>query len=115
MAALDNAVQPQKERNTDSGRPGYGVTVVIAGLVVIFSSFAVALVEYSQAADVSTAMAPITGVVGAIVGAYFGVHVGAAGRATADQHRKEADDDAKKLACVLSPEQLDDLGFNFMR
>jgi phage tail tape-measure protein len=103
-----------KKQNMD---PGRGVLVVIAGLVVIFSSFAVALVEYSQAADVSTAMAPITGVVGAIVGAYFGVNVGAAGKDKADQHRKEADDDAKKLAAAIPHDQLKDLDLNlsFMR
>jgi hypothetical protein len=55
-----------------------GFVVVLIGLVVILSAFLVAVFHYSSAADVSTALAAVTGTVGAIVGAYFGVRVGSA-------------------------------------
>jgi hypothetical protein len=123
MTTIETLVQPQHKasranggnQDTDSGKRKYGVSVVIAGLVVIFSAFAFALAEYSQAADVSTAMAPITGVVGTIVGAYFGVQVGAAGKDKADRHRKEADDDVKKLCLRTPPDQCEGMDLHFNR
>jgi hypothetical protein len=68
----------------DAGRWKYGLWVVFAGLAVILAAFGAALVAFSEAADVSTALAPVTGVVGTIVGAYFGVQAGAAGKEKAE-------------------------------
>ena len=70
----------------------YGLWVVFAGLAVILAAFGAALVAFSEAADVSTALAPVTGVVGTIVGAYFGVQAGAAGKEKAEEQRAQATD-----------------------
>jgi hypothetical protein len=74
----------------DAGRWKYGLWVVFAGLAVILAAFGAALVAFSEAADVSTALAPVTGVVGTIVGAYFGVQAGAAGKEKAEEERAHA-------------------------
>jgi uncharacterized membrane protein YbhN (UPF0104 family) len=74
----------------DAGRWKYGLWVVFAGLAVILVAFGGALVAFSEAADVSTALAPVTGVVGTIVGAYFGVQAGAAGKDKAEEERAQA-------------------------
>jgi threonine/homoserine/homoserine lactone efflux protein len=74
----------------EAGRWKYGLWVVFAGLAVILVAFGAALLAFSEAADVSTALAPVTGVVGTIVGAYFGVQAGAAGKEKAEQQRAQA-------------------------
>lgn len=78
----DAGTQPSGQ---DELRALYGVRVVYAGLAVVAGSFVAAVIAYSAAADVSTALAPVTGVVGTIVGAYFGVQVGAQGKESAEQ------------------------------
>jgi hypothetical protein len=89
----------------DSGKWKYGVTVVLAGLVVILLAFVLSLSEYEKAADVSTALAPVTGVVGTLVGAYFGVQVGAAGKEKAEEKRERSEAEAKAALAALPPEE----------
>jgi hypothetical protein len=100
-------VDPSKPSSPDleAVRARYGVQVVFAGLAVVLAAFAIAVIAYSEASGVSTALAPITGVVGTIVGAYFGVQVGSAGKQGAETARDKAEDQAKKLAAVAPAKQ----------
>jgi hypothetical protein len=76
------------------------VLVVLAGLGVTLVAFALSVFVFDAAEDVSTALAPITGVIGTVVGAYFGVQVGASGKEDAEAARTNAENEAKKLAAV---------------
>jgi hypothetical protein len=78
---------------------------VLAGLAVILTAFLLALGEYSKAADVSTALAPVTGVVGTLVGAYFGVQVGSAGKERAEDAREKSEQEAKAALAALPPDR----------
>jgi membrane associated rhomboid family serine protease len=51
----------------------WGAIVVVAGLAALVTIFAVAAATYSAASDVATATAGVSGVIAALVGAYFGV------------------------------------------
>jgi hypothetical protein len=51
----------------------WGAIVVISGLIAIVVIFVVAIDHYKQASDVATATASISGVIAALVGAYFGI------------------------------------------
>jgi energy-converting hydrogenase Eha subunit A len=51
----------------------WGAIVVISGLVAIVIIFVVAIGHYKEASDVATATASISGVIAALVGAYFGI------------------------------------------
>jgi hypothetical protein len=92
--------QPTAAESAEVARARYGVTVVLAGLVVTLVAFGLTLLAFDKAGSVSAALAPITGVIGTIVGAYFGVQVGASGKAESEAARSKAEDDAKKLAAV---------------
>jgi hypothetical protein len=46
---------------------------VVAGLAAIVITFGIAVARYDKAADAATALAPVTGVIAALVGAYFGI------------------------------------------
>jgi hypothetical protein len=99
----------------DQLRAVNGVRVVYAGFAVVLVAFVVAVVAYAAAGDVSTALAPVTGVVGALVGAYFGVQVGSQGKEATERQadarvqraeaaRLESERDAKLLAAVAPPD-----------
>jgi hypothetical protein len=76
------------------------VVVVLAGLGVVLAAYGLSLIAFDTGDDVGTALAPITGVIGTIVGAYFGIQAGSAGKAESDQARDQAEKQAKALAAV---------------
>jgi hypothetical protein len=96
---------PAQSSGDDSGKWKYGLAVVLAGLAVILIAFFLSLNEYDKAPDVSTALAPVTGVVGTLVGAYFGVQVGAAGKEKAEDARAKSEEEAKAALAALPPDQ----------
>ena len=53
--------------------PSWGAWVVIAGLVAVVAIFVVAVLHYKTAAEVTTAVGAVSGVIAALVGAYFGI------------------------------------------
>jgi hypothetical protein len=53
--------------------PSWGAWVVIAGLVSVVAIFVVAVLHYKTAAEVTTAVGAVSGVIAALVGAYFGI------------------------------------------
>ena len=51
----------------------WGAIVVIAGLIAIVAVFVFAVLQYKTAAEVTTAVGAVSGVIAALVGAYFGI------------------------------------------
>ena len=73
--------------------------------------FITGVMKWSTAADVTAVVGSITGVLGTVVAAFFGVHIGSQGkekaedRATvAENDRKTSEDKVAQLAAVLAPE-----------
>jgi membrane associated rhomboid family serine protease len=56
-----------------SREPAYGMWVVITGLVALVTVVVVASFQFGKASDIATATAGVSGVIAAIVGAYFGI------------------------------------------
>jgi len=88
----------------DEKRVIYGFWIVLFGLFVVGVVFIVAILKWTTAADVATAVGSLTGVVGTIVGAFFGVQAGASGKEKAETARALAEDKAVRLAAELPPE-----------
>jgi len=89
--------------STDELRMKYGFWVVIIGLILVGIVFIVAIVKWTTAADVATAVGSLTGVVGTIIGAYFGIQIGSAGKEKAEADRAIAEKKAISLAAELPP------------
>jgi hypothetical protein len=98
------ATTQRAAESAEFARAKYGVTVVLAGMGGTLVAFGLALLAFDKASAVSAALAPITGVIGTLVGAYFGVQVGASGKSESEAARTKAENDAKKLAAVAPPE-----------
>jgi phage tail tape-measure protein len=80
----------------DALRARYAVLVVFAGFTVTIGAFIGALIAFDGAQAVSTALAPITGLIGTIVGAYFGIQKGAEGKELVEEGRREAEQHARE-------------------
>jgi hypothetical protein len=72
-------------------RARYGVLVVLAGFSMTLGAFVAALIVLDTAQAISTALAPITGLIGTIVGAYFGIQKGAEGKQAVEEQRQQAE------------------------
>jgi hypothetical protein len=93
-----------------------GLIVVVVGFAILIAAFLVTVFHYPTAGDVSTALAAITGTIGTIIGAYFGVQAGSAGgqraatlaenaRRDAEVSRAKAQDVAVRMAAIADPTQ----------
>lgn len=69
-------------------------------VTAILAAFVFASLRYDTAADVSTALAAITGTIGTILGAYLGVQAGSQGKDEAEVARQKAEARAVALAAA---------------
>src|SRR4051812_12453846 len=76
---------PQRTRNPrvrdSTTEVSWGAIVVIAGLIALVTVFSIAVATYDKAADVTTAVGAVSGVIAAMVGAYFGIRGAVLGQA----------------------------------
>ena len=91
------------DKPTDTDEKPYGFWIIIAGFVVVVIVFIVSVHKWGEAKDVTAAVGSITGIVGTLAGAYFGVHAGAAGKAKVEQQRDAAQSRAERLAAFMEP------------
>ncbi len=59
--------------------------VVVAGVFAIVVIFGIAVARYKEASDVATATASVSGVIAALVGAYFGIRGATLAQTSTDQ------------------------------
>src|SRR5438094_10639418 len=81
----------------DELRVKRGIWIVISGLIAVVIVFAMSMRKFSAAADVVAVLGPITSVVGSLVGAFFGLQLGSAGKEKADEARSKAEEKAARL------------------
>jgi hypothetical protein len=84
------ANETRPDGTNDLARSKYGFWIVIAGFGVVLAAFIFSIEKWGDAKDVTAAVGAVTGVVGTLAGAFFGVHVGAEGKAKADQAAAQA-------------------------
>lgn len=82
-----------------------GFYVVVVGLLVVLAIYVVAVLRWDSASDVAAVVGSAGGLVGTVIGAFFGVQVGSAGRDRAERQRNVAQERSLALAAALSPEQ----------
>lgn len=95
---------PRSSRpSPDSWRWVYGLWVVIAGLAVVLVCYILAVGLVGRG-NVAGMFSGVTGVVGSVVGAYFGVQVSHSARRDAERSRQDAESKALRLAAAAPPE-----------
>jgi hypothetical protein len=88
-----------------STKPPYGFLVIISGFAVVLVVFFISLKHWTDVKDVTAAVGAVTGTVGSLAGAFFGVHAGAAGKEKAEQQRDAAQNKVERLAALMEPTQ----------
>jgi hypothetical protein len=88
------------------------VAVSISGFLVLLAIVAAGMWRWTGPEHVALVLAPVTGVVGAVAGAFLGFQLGSAGVESADLARKQAENArqeaqtiAMTLAAVADPRQ----------
>jgi hypothetical protein len=85
---------------TAETRLKYGVWVILAGFGVAFFAVLAAIWKMTDATSIAGVVASLTGMVGTVIGAFFGFHAGASGREQAEAERNDAVDKLTKMAAV---------------
>jgi uncharacterized membrane protein len=93
------------ENNIDKIHIKYGFWVIIIGFILVTVIFIVAIFKWQEASDVTAVVGAFTGLVGTVVGAFFGAQIGSAGKEKAEKARKEAEEKAFRIAALLPPEK----------
>jgi hypothetical protein len=64
----------------DGLRVKYGFFIVLIGLLVVLTVFIIAILRLENASDATAVIGAVTGVIGTLVGTFFGIHVGSEGK-----------------------------------
>jgi hypothetical protein len=86
----------------DAARWRYGFFVVLTGLGVVLVAFAAAVFASGEFA---TLFAGVCGVVGTIIGAYFGIQAGQSGKSRVELELRRAHEMAVRLAAHVGVEK----------
>ena len=89
--------------NAGQSQTKYGFGIVVIGLILVGFIFGIAVLRWTSASDVSTVVSAATGVIGTLVGAFFGVQLGSAGKDKSDAARQTAENKALHFAAALEP------------
>jgi hypothetical protein len=92
-------------KNSSSG----ALWAVAIGITAVVLVFFVSAWKWASASDVSMAVSSITGVIGTIVGAYFGIQLGSSGKEKVEEQRDRAEDRVREMKALLSPDQVQKL------
>jgi hypothetical protein len=83
----------------------YGAGLILAAFVFLIVVLMIALSQFEAVADVTSLVGVFTGVVGTLVGAFFGVQAGAAGKDKAEKDRDKNAELARRAIGMLPPDQ----------
>ncbi len=97
------------ENNIDKIRLKYGFWVIIIGFILVAGIFIVATLKWQEASDVTAVVGAFTGLIGTVVGAFFGAQIGTAGKEKVERERKEAEEKAFRIATLIAPDKAKDI------
>jgi len=89
--------------SSDASKTKYGFYMIVIGFAFVFAALVFSVLHYSDVKDATAAVGSISGVIGTLAGAFFGVHAGAAGKDKAEAERQQAQQKVERLAAMLSP------------
>jgi hypothetical protein len=93
----------------DLARIKYGFWVVLLGIGALVFIYVVAFLRWTTASDIAALVGSAGGVIGTIVGAFFGVHTGAVGKERAEEQRDTANSKLQALLGITPPQEYERL------
>jgi hypothetical protein len=107
--AINAAPVANPAPNADLVRIKYGAWLIAAAFLLLGVVFGLAIWQFSAAADVTAVVGSVTTVVGTIIGAFFGVQIGSAGKEAAETGRAHAERAARLALGKLEPQAAEDV------
>jgi hypothetical protein len=93
----------------DRLRLRYGFWIIITGFTLVFLITIISSFRWAEVTSVATVVGAVASLVGTVVGAFFGVQVGAVGKERADAARERSEEGIKAALSMLPPEAAEQL------
>jgi hypothetical protein len=93
----------------DRLRLRYGFWIIITGFALVFLITLIAMFRWVEVTSVAKVVGAVASLVGTVVGAFFGVQVGAVGKERAEAARERSDQGIKAALSMLPPEAAEQL------
>jgi hypothetical protein len=93
----------------DRLRLRYGFWIIITGFALVFLITVISTFRWVEVTSVATVVGAVASLVGTVVGAFFGVQVGAVGKERAEAERERSEQGIKAALSMLPPEAAEQL------
>jgi hypothetical protein len=93
----------------DRLRLRYGFWIIIAGFALVAFITIVSIFRWVEVTSVATVVGAVASLVGTVVGAFFGVQVGAVGKEKVEASRERSEEMARVALSMLPPESAEQL------
>jgi hypothetical protein len=93
----------------DRLRLWYGFWIIITGFALVFLITLISTFRWVEVTSVATVVGAVASLVGTVVGAFFGVQVGAVGKERAEAERERSDQGIRAALSMLPPEAAEQL------
>jgi hypothetical protein len=88
----------------DRLRLRYGFWIIVTGFALVAFITIVSTFRWVEVTNVATVVGAVSSLVGTVVGAFFGVQVGAVGKERAEVSRERSEEMARAALSMLPPE-----------
>ena len=108
---MPDPTPPPTDPQIEKSRITYAFWLAIIGLslAAILVMFLVLKGSFNEAADIVAIVGLFTSVLGTLVGAFFGLQIGSAGKEKAQQNERDATNLAHRALAALPPEKAQNL------
>lgn len=103
------SVNQPNSQSVDLARVRYGAWLIVVAFVLLGAVFGIAVAKFTAPADITAVVGSVAGVVGVIIGAFFGVQVGSSGKEAAEADRAQAERAARIALAKLEPREADQI------
>ena len=93
----------------DRLRLRYGFWIIITGITLVFLITLISTFRWVEVTSVATVVGAVASLVGTVVGAFFGVQVGAVGKERAEASRDRSEEMTRAALSMLPPESAEQL------
>jgi hypothetical protein len=99
----------ETKEEIDRLRLRYGFWIIITGFALVFLITLISTFRWVEVTSVATVVGAVASLVGTVVGAFFGVQVGAVGKERAEAERERSEQGIKAALSMLPPEAAEQL------
>jgi len=93
----------------DRLRLRYGFWIIVTGFALVAFITMVSIFRWADVTSVATVVGAVTSLVGTVVGAFFGIQVGAVGKERAEASRERSEEVTRAALAMLPPESAEQL------